>query len=494
MAQNIITPPKTTENRVVFSRFSDSLADAAFLQTDFINLSEVDKYQIGWEASATGLTLTIESKDFDEQTPNSDSFTYTSSTLFLAFLPPRQRFLRFTLTNNTGVAVTNVSFTVKTFVGGSDKASVFPISIAPREFSAAMLTQSVLIGKDYNGDYRNTAVNDAGAMLVSDWGTDVALNRVNNYSINTKFGRNPDIDTGSTPEDVWNGGSDYTGFNCVVAETLSVVSDSAADRGLQISSGTATGFDVNILEDSGANFTGDGVQVGDLIINDTQQFHGIVSLVNSDTQLTVHAWYNGDANNNYSFVIGDTYRVAQSVDTGAAVLKLGAALDGDYNSQTEYVIMNGTTAVLTTKLYLRQTRGIIETAGSTFSNVGEITARQSTTTANITMVMPAVTGQSAIACATIPSNKMWLIKNFKAAMIITGNKVGSASIEFQSRTRGGAWQTKRYVAIGDGIDYSELLEGGILLDSQTDVRWRVVDVFANNTQVNASFEYYEIDK
>ncbi len=43
-----------------------------------------------------------------------------------------------------------------------------------------------------------------------------------------KYGRNPDIDTGSTPEDVWNGGGLYTGFPAS-AETLDVVSSSASD-------------------------------------------------------------------------------------------------------------------------------------------------------------------------------------------------------------------------------------------------------------------------
>ncbi len=43
------------------------------------------------------------------------------------------------------------------------------------------------------------------------------------------FGRNPDIDTASDFEDIWNGGNDYTGFNATAAETISIVSSDSDD-------------------------------------------------------------------------------------------------------------------------------------------------------------------------------------------------------------------------------------------------------------------------
>lgn len=47
-----------------------------------------------------------------------------------------------------------------------------------------------------------------------------------------KVGRNPDIDTSSDPEDVWEGGGLYTGFPTTGAATVSVVSTSAGDTGV----------------------------------------------------------------------------------------------------------------------------------------------------------------------------------------------------------------------------------------------------------------------
>lgn len=55
-------------------------------------------------------------------------------------------------------------------------------------------------------------------------------------SVVNKFGRNPDIDTATVPEDVWNGGGSYTGFPTGSAETVQVLSDNAADT----SAGTGT--------------------------------------------------------------------------------------------------------------------------------------------------------------------------------------------------------------------------------------------------------------
>lgn len=483
----------TNESNTVFEQFEASLANGAEIDSGFIDFENWSKYDINFKSDVVGLTLVQESRDDVSQTILSNSIDFTASSLFLASFPTRQRFIRFRLQNNTGSPVTNVSMVVSGKTTGDD-VSVFPLDISPQNFSSAALTQSVLIGEDPLGNFRNTTVNESGALLTSDFGTEVARGLYSNYTINTKFGRNASIDTTSAPEDVWNGGSDYTGFNCTQAETLSVVSSSANDSGSLVSSGTATGGNGTTLIDTVATFVTDGVSVGDIILNDTQVIHGIVSEVTSETVLTVRFFKDSVGSNEYVTNVGDSYRVATSSSTGAAVIKLNAALDGNYNPISEYVILNGTTPVVTTKQYIRQARATVEIAGSTGNNEGEITANQSITTANVTMVMPADSGQTAICCSTVPAGKRWVTKHLQAGMVRLNGSAGSAQVQFQVRERGGAWQTKRFEGISDSLLYDEMLVGGIVIEEQSDVRWRVQSVSDNNTQVTALFEYFEIVK
>jgi len=84
-----------------------------------------------------------------------------------------------------------------------------------------------------------------------DFWTEAAAGRVPGYSTGNKFGRNPDIDTGTLPEDIWSEGGVYTGFPTTgLAETVDVVSasvnDTAAGTGAQ--KVTLYGLDGDYLE------------------------------------------------------------------------------------------------------------------------------------------------------------------------------------------------------------------------------------------------------
>jgi hypothetical protein len=57
----------------------------------------------------------------------------------------------------------------------------------------------------------------------------VALGQVPGVAVFEKFGKNSDVDTGTAPEDLWNGGGLYTGFPTGAAETLEVSSSSGND-------------------------------------------------------------------------------------------------------------------------------------------------------------------------------------------------------------------------------------------------------------------------
>ncbi len=82
-----------------------------------------------------------------------------------------------------------------------------------------------------------------------DFALDVIKEDVDKHSAFEKYGRNSDVDTGSTPEDIWNGGSIYTGFPTGAAETLEIFSSDASDS--LAGTGAQTVEISNLLDGSG---------------------------------------------------------------------------------------------------------------------------------------------------------------------------------------------------------------------------------------------------
>lgn len=91
-------------------------------------------------------------------------------------------------------------------------------------------------------------------------GEAIALGWVPNASYVAKFGRNTDVDAASAAEDIWNGGGLYTGFPTGSAETVTVVSASAAD--------TAAGTGLRTLRMVGTDADGN-LQTEDITLNGT---------------------------------------------------------------------------------------------------------------------------------------------------------------------------------------------------------------------------------
>ena len=94
----------------------------------------------------------------------------------------------------------------------------------------------------------NSAIQeDADAIIVRsiDPQVDIARGAFTGFSIVNKYGKNPDIDSASVPEDIWGGGGIYTGFPLTTLETLEVLSTSADDAasGTGARTVTITGLD-----------------------------------------------------------------------------------------------------------------------------------------------------------------------------------------------------------------------------------------------------------
>lgn len=82
--------------------------------------------------------------------------------------------------------------------------------------------------------------------VVDTFALSVAQGNVSGSSWVLKSGRNPDIDTATVPEDIWNGGGAYAGFPLTAPETVQAFSSSASDTGVltitYLPSATATAY------------------------------------------------------------------------------------------------------------------------------------------------------------------------------------------------------------------------------------------------------------
>lgn len=229
-------------------------------------------------------------------------------------------------------------------------------------------------------------------------------------TLNTKYGRNPDIDTATDPEDVINVGGLYSGQPTTgSASTMTIFSSSSSDS------------------------SGGG---------------------------------------------------------GATGLKL-YGLDWNYNYQTEDLPISGTSLVAGTKTWKRCNRIRILGAGSAGHNVGTITARWTSNNQNIFASVPAKANRSQICAYTVPAGKTVYIKKIGLSLNRGNGSTGSANIYLLIREFGGVYERRRTYSLGSaGINQLEL---DITVPEKSDILVRVDQVSANDTDVSAELQYFEID-
>lgn len=329
---------------------------------------------------------------------------------------------------------------------------------------------------------------------MKDFFFEIIKGNVPGHSAIHKFGRNADIDTSSGFETIWNGGGLYTGFDVIAAEIIDVRSSDAADVGTVVSSGTATGGSPTTLIDDVATFSSDGVAVGDIIINDTQLFHGIVTEVTSEITLTVFRFDREGNTKSAMPVANDAYRVVTAGSTGASVAVLEYLLDGDWANETEeYVVLNGVTGVDTTGEYTRNSRVAIVHAGSVGANVGIITSRQKITTANIFAAVAIGYNRTMISAYTIPNGKTGYINTFFGA--IAGKTSAKSNIRLVARHFGEVFNVKEEFTISSAATGHVLREYKIPKDDlppRTDIMI-TADSDTNNSGISGGFDLVLVD-
>lgn len=244
---------------------------------------------------------------------------------------------------------------------------------------------------------------DADSTIVRNIGEETILsqNLVQGLSVVSKFGRNSDIDTGTVPEDIWDGGGTYTGFPTGAPEQLQVFSSSASDTGVltitYLASNTAT------------------------------------------------AW------------------------------------------QMANVTLNGVTPVNTGIVAYRVHTAMYSSGAPTTFNVGTITIRHATTTANVFSVMPAGMSQTYVAAYTVPAGSTAYIRRL-FCRVIPGAAAGSAQGGLWIRPLGGSPRIRRPFGASDLVIFEEYPYGGLVIPAGSDIILRATLASANNLDVSGGFD------
>jgi hypothetical protein len=197
------------------------------------------------------------------------------------------------------------------------------------------------------------------------YGYDIAEGNISDHTVLHVFGYNDGV--GDTLEDVTELGVDVTP---VPASAIAMEMDSSAvaDAGTVQSTGTATGGSTTTLIDTDATFEDDGVAAGDFVAHDTDMAYSTVLTIDSQTQLT----FANPLSDSSVFASGNAYRIVTAASTGASVVE-AHTLNASYAEQSQFVVMNGQTAVALSGTHIRVNNLHVMHKGTAAGAVGNLT-------------------------------------------------------------------------------------------------------------------------
>lgn len=342
---------------------------------------------------------------------------------------------------------------------------------------------------------RRRAMRPVTVDIVSTPSALIPLGLIPEVSSINKFGRNPEIDTATAPEDIWDTGGLWVPPTAPRIHNL--VSSSVEDEGTLLSSGTATSGTISSLIDENATFSSDGVAKGDAVLNDTNIDHSLVVSVDSETQLTLENSHHGNQKGSVGFNTNNAYRVVTTAQTGASVVHV-YGLDENLDELEEFIILDGTTNVPTVNTYWRIYRMHIDGAVSRIaSNIGNLTATAATD-ATVQSTISAGLGQSLQAIYTIPRGKTGLLTHFSATILKTAvgafaNMTIKQTKFAKQGTAGSVTEHFFSLSTSGSSHVSHHFNPHKVFEEQTDVWIRCESVSANTTAITAAFDIILID-
>lgn len=254
----------------------------------------------------------------------------------------------------------------------------------------------------------------------------VAMGLVPGYTIMEKFGSHEDLLSASGFEVIWDAGLTYT--PPTEARLHNVVSGLAADTGTLVSGpSTITGGSFTLLRDASADFVTDAVAVGDAVLNDTNVMIGFVTAITNLNELVIGAGMKNPGNGfgrpnagvkNFSIfasknAVDDTYRIVRDASTGVSILHILGQNSSGIEIQ-EFVLLNGTGVVATSKLYLHQYRAKVFATASTGAAATITSTAQVDGTLTLEVLIP--NNQTEMTPYPIPMDKTGYVLAWRIAL------------------------------------------------------------------------------
>jgi hypothetical protein len=285
------------------------------------------------------------------------------------------------------------------------------------------------------------------ALHTSDFPTEISSGNDANHSVINKFGLNEAL-TNGVGEDIWDLGGNFVpatiADQCLINSTAG-----AADSGTVLSSGIATNGNSTTLLDSSADFTGDGVVVGDFLVNDSEVSHGVITRVTSNELEVSPRMAIGPRNlAGKEIRAGHSYRVVTpGGSSGSMILVQG--LNQNWEAVSEYVVLDGLNDVQTVNSYLRIHRMVLVQAGALTTNAGVIVARNVASGSISMAAINTTRSQTLMAIFTIPKDHVGIMTHYYASL--ANNQSGDADVVLWSQPFGEPLQIKNYQTLkGDG--------------------------------------------
>jgi hypothetical protein len=323
-----------------------------------------------------------------------------------------------------------------------------------------------------------------------DWYTEVEKGNIPGHSTIHKFGENPDIDTASGFETIWDGGGVYV--PPTTGRIHDIASTSALDAGTVVSSGTAIGGSTSTLIDTGATFVTDGVAVGDILLNDTKFSFSFVAAVAETNIIVFPAMREGlKSNETDGNEPGDSYRVVKDASTGAAIVAIAGLSDiPALAEQSEFIVMNGVTNVPTSLTYLRQFRMRALAADST-DTVGTITSTAQTD-GTITAQIINGNNQTLMAVYTVPLGKTAYLNTWWSSISKKQAAISQINLRAgQLLGMGYILQNRALISTGSS-EFTYTPKAPIRIPGGIDI-WVEADTNTNDTSVASGFDLLLVD-